>query len=920
MSQRESLSPLFNIENLRESLQAGCTVITSNLRLSRKIREAWHRDRCNREIAAWKEPTILPLESWLESCWLDLLDTAYPAALTGHCLSRHQESFLWQQVIQSDQELPPELNPDNFADLAQRGWKLVKQWQLDEKVLSPTQHAGARFLFRWGTALEKTLHSRSLISPEQRTNIVLQGFEQKALPRQPVIVLVGFQTLPPLYLALLNLATDKLVHHQPTSVASTCYQLSAEDTGHEIAHAAFWARDRVSESREVRVGVVIPGLTALQCQVERIFCNVLAPDSTLPSSGYKPAPFNISAACPISEAPVVSAALKLLSLLRPELPVQDFCELLNSPFWGAADKETEIRCVAQKALLALGLHRYPPGRFRQLLHSLESDEEDCAGDSSLSYRLSRVATLQRQLPAKSSFAQWQEIFTQVLDVLGWPGTRSPDSLEYQQLEHWHNLVSTLGELDQVSTPVNAAQALGQLSELAASSPFHAENPDSQIQILGTLEAAGLSFDYLWVMNMEDRRWPEATSPHPLLPAAVQKQFGMPRANPEKELELSRQLFELFSTSAKEVVFSYSRREGDITLKPSVFLANIAETRTTSVDTLHPWWPVLLQSGELEIVEDSFGPAYNSQDHKLAGGSRFLADQAQCPFNAFARWRLGAEPLPEPETGLSPAWRGILVHSSMERFWRDISNSQTLKDLSIPQRQQYLEYAIRGAMHSLFRQQAGLIIEADIGHRLLELERCRLGKLLSSWLSLENERQPFQVAHSELRTELTLGGYLLNLRLDRVDRLEEGELAIIDYKTGRAGIGVLTGERLLETQLPLYALAMKASTGETPAVVCYARINLRKMGFDGLAEQSDLLQNCRELASIGLPETWDETLAAWHSSLEQIAVEIQQGCAEVAFYSGDAFRYGSDLIPLNRWPDLVRLDRYRKSSQVSRGAG
>src|SRR5690606_28153386 len=231
----------------------------------------------------------------------------------------------------------------------------------------------------------------------------------------------------------------------------------------------------------------------------------------------------------------------------------------------------------------------------------------------LSQRLAKLATLQRTQKKNQSFQQWRDIFATSLDILGWPGQRSPDSLEYQQLQHWQELLTNFACMDRVAPPVSIDEALKRLTTLAAETVFHPQTPDARIQILGVLEAAGLEFDYLWVMNMDDRRWPEATSPHPLLPVSLQRQLAMPRACPERELSLSRQLFELFTRSATEVIFSYSKRDGDIHLQPSALLNGIADIDLPAIDSAHPWQDIIANNGELEIVDDSLAPPFAPLD-------------------------------------------------------------------------------------------------------------------------------------------------------------------------------------------------------------------------------------------------------------------------------------------------------------------
>ncbi len=110
-------------------------------------------------------------------------------------------------------------------------------------------------------------------------------------------------------------------------------------------------------------------------------------------------------------------------------------------------------------------------------------------------------------------------------------------------------------------------------------------------------------------------------------------------------------------------------------------------------------------------------------------------------------------------------------------------------------------------------------------------------------------------------------------------------------------------------MPLYALALRESGGEIPAAVTYGKINIRKTGFDGLAENGELIRGCQSLAKKSLPESWEETLQEWQTRLEALGREIATGRADVIFYTNEAVRYGTDLLPLNRWPDLERLSNH-----------
>ncbi|KJS08935.1 MAG: hypothetical protein VR73_04080 [Gammaproteobacteria bacterium BRH_c0] len=911
-------NPLFDIAPLRHRINAGCLILTPNLRLARKIREAWDIDCQQDGQATWAAPRIMALESWLQDLWLELVDAAWPAALTGTPIKPSQELWLWEQCIatSSDDHVP--LHPRSFAELAQRGWQLVRQWQVPLAELQNSHHEGAKTLLRWGLAWEQQLADRQLVSAAQRSAIVLDGLQQGAVATVDAICLVGFQSLSPLYQAVLDTASSDLEQFQAGARNSDIKHHIAGDIDSEIASAARWAAAQAAANPNARIGVVVPDLAQLRAKVERIFLHHIDPSWCWPDSAYRPLPFNISATTPLADAPVVKAALELLQLNRPQLAAQDICQLLNNPFWGRAQAEGPLRSRAVVAVLDYSQPTLSTGLLRRLISEMESllstdgNSKSSSKPASLAMRLTQLADSLRRQPGKLPFRRWREVFEAQLNSLGWPGERPLNSLEYQQWEHWQDLLDEFEQLDRVADGVASDSALQQLQRLAANSGFQAQTPDAQIQILGTLEAAGLHFSHLWVMQMDDRHWPTATEPHPLLPVAMQRALSMPRASPQRELILSNSLFTLFCASADDVVFSHASQEGDVHFQPAALLAGLPVFTAPPENAIHPWMTSIGAARQLEIIEDSTGPALQPLTAPLRGAAGFIAAQANCPFNAFATYRLGAEPLQTPSMGLSHMDRGNLLHYSLEAFWRELTGLDALGALTEAEREQRLTSAIESAFVRFLRHSP--LSAVELGERYLYIEQQRIRHLLLEWLNSELARASFTVEALERACELDLGGFLLRVRIDRLDRLADGSQVIIDYKTSTPAIGSLAGERLTEPQLALYALA----TGEPLAAVGYGLVNARIVGFEGIATDGQMIPGAKPLTRIGLDGDWKSALDKWRNQLIEIKNEILEGQAAVVFYSKSAQLYGAALEPLNRWPEQERIARLKAGEQAATG--
>jgi probable DNA repair protein len=414
-----------------------------------------------------------------------------------------------------------------------------------------------------------------------------------------------------------------------------------------------------------------------------------------------------------------------------------------------------------------------------------------------------------------------------------------------------------------------------------------------LEVMGPLEAAGAEFDALWVLGMNDDVWPPAARPNPLLPAETQRRARSANASAEVQLEFAAVVQRRLLRSAPAVVFSYASAEGDRPLRGSPLLRHLPPASGLPTPS-----PTLAESrcatGRIEALDDHLAPPVPAGT-ALAGGTALLRAQALCPAWAFYRYRLGARALAEPVAGLTAADRGTLLHRAMEQLWRG-RDSAAMAALGAAGRQAAASAAATAAL-------AGFAEGRDLPlpPRYAALECDHLARLLAEWLDLELTRpQPFMVAACERPGRVDIEGLLVEVKLDRLDRLADGRLVLLDYKTGGdAKVSAWQGERIAEPQLPVYATW--AMTEDIPAQVAFARVRPGDCAFVGLGaagQPEDLLPGVKAA------DDWPATLQAWHEAIGAIAGEIRAGEAAVSF--ADPFDEGDlkycDVLPLLRLPE------------------
>jgi RecB family exonuclease len=179
-------------------------------------------------------------------------------------------------------------------------------------------------------------------------------------------------------------------------------------------------------------------------------------------------------------------------------------------------------------------------------------------------------------------------------------------------------------------------------------------------------------------------------------------------------------------------------------------------------------------------------------------------------------------------------------------------------------------------HGLRRATA--ISVTDWEQAYVDLQRARLAGLLNPWLDLELDREPFTVKFSEEESrDVHIGPLRLNLRVDRVDMTEEGEV-IIDYKTGGAKSAQWQSERPDEPQLPLYAVLSNAAQPETPlADIAFAQIRAGKeMAFESFTRKITANKETSKRRDISL----EDQLVEWRRILEDLATAFHRGDSQV----------------------------------------
>jgi RecB family exonuclease len=173
------------------------------------------------------------------------------------------------------------------------------------------------------------------------------------------------------------------------------------------------------------------------------------------------------------------------------------------------------------------------------------------------------------------------------------------------------------------------------------------------------------------------------------------------------------------------------------------------------------------------------------------------------------------------------------------------------------------------------------IREEMPSRYLELEAVRLTRLISEWLAYEQRRVDFEVLGTEIEKTLDIAGLSLDLRLDRLDRLNDGSQLVIDYKTGDVSPKAWDSDRPEDVQLPLYA-GFGIDQEERLGGLAFAKIRPGDMCFEGkVGDAAATLDNSLKGTSSLVKYRLElDQLLDWRKTIERLAGEFLSGRADV----------------------------------------
>ncbi|MBA2649019.1 MAG: PD-(D/E)XK nuclease family protein [Legionella sp.] len=801
-------------------MSRGAALITPNNRLSKELLHDYFQQQSRPTML---KPYCMPFDQMLEHEYNVLTfktaDLIHPTLL-NYQLCLH----LWRKIIKSTSNIA--FN-EGLLKAVIESWVYCEQWQLEAEHHSFNYTAQTQQFQQWWKAFNEHLKHVNAITQYQLIPILIRnlGFFQK------IIIWVCFDEFTPQQIALQQALTREGIEQYAYDLNKKCSQTTlfkACDTKEEYQQLIGWLQIRI-QAGDKKIGVVVPKLQQEALPLERLLKN-----------HFEASVFNLYLGQTLGAYHLVAHALTWIKLDTTMLTAHEVALLLQSPYLAHAEDEFYGRSQCLQDNKLLQEQNLPIQRL-------------CSELTPYAPKLGTLLSSLKAYPKEASLQEWILLFQARLQSMGFPGEAVLSSENYQCLMRFTTLFDEFRQLTFLTSKFMFDEALEAFCCLINTTTFQAQKKEATIQVSGLLEASGCAFDSLWITGLTDEALPQKTKLSAFINPQIQRQLQMPHSTHHRELLFAQQILDRLQGSCPNVIFSYPRMQGERQNLPCSLMRNH-----------HAYTPIVftaLPLSELLIREENYQLPLKTCEFTQAG-SALLANQAKCPFKAFAEHRLHAKAPMNNSDGLNPQERGQIIHKVMELLWRQLGSQEKLIQMPTATLEQHVESAIQSTLLPLKQS-----YPSSFTSPIEQVEFARLKNLVFSTLEWEKQRPPFEIAAIEQTYIFRLADLNFKVRVDRLDTVNDSKW-LIDYKSSIPSSKPWNEDRPKEPQLLLYSLL-----DEQINTLFFMQLKSGKINFCGISEES---LDIPGITTLKKEQHWSQVKLNWQQQLTSLAFEFQQG--------------------------------------------
>ncbi len=886
--------------HLAAALSAGQTLVVPTAQRATALRLGFAARQLAAGHRVFRTADVRSLSGWLRGQSPRRTD-ARPLRHLG----ASEEWLLWREAVAEAAARLSLPAAAGLVDAVRQSATLLYEWCIAPESLLRAGTPEAMLLYESLVAMDARLQDRSAAA-SWRT---LQQLAADPPGRMPLFA--GFTSHTPARAALLAAWGQRGSVAPPPAAAFAAAPASfapAADPGQELMLVARWCGERLRATPGARLLVVVPDLARRRSEVRRVFDTQLDPGylyraATAPEAAV----YALEGGQALHSYAPIAAGLSTLRLLMQPVELSEASQWLRGGSWPQPD-------TALRARLDVWLRSVVPPRLNaeQLLRALRS-----APPGLLAHADAVAAVIRRALDAlgggpRVPLGEWSARFARVFAIfdLTARAARQRSSHTQQVLQRLDELLQECAGLPPAFGQFDALEALSLFTQLLMRTRFEPATGDAAVVVTASFADPILRYDGIWVSGLHAGTLPEHARYDPFIPAALQREAGIIAADAAALVGQAQRALATLCRSSHEFIVSAPAHADDLELAASPLLAPYTAHRYDGPS--HPDGDVahaIRAARSIERYEDEPGLPW-TDGVPLPAGTRAIELQSRCPFRAYAQLRLGADPLEAPVPGITPRERGRMLHRALELLWQGLGGSvalaaaradQSLPDLINAGVAQAAEEILQGADPD-GADDAAFSIAADatglqqLRRAAISRELGRAGRLISALCEVEVARAPFVIQELETAHRVQVAGALINVRIDRVDRLDDGTHAILDYKSGRAVTPDWEVERTTHPQLLVYLLA----AGVPVSALAVAHLDPKSVVFKGIGDQDGRLPGIKGGGD------WAAQQSAWRQQVAELA--------------GDFVRGQASVDPAQRACDYCHLHAFCRIADVRAGPG
>ena len=329
-------------------------------------------------------------------------------------------------------------------------------------------------------------------------------------------------------------------------------------------------------------------------------------------------------------------------------------------------------------------------------------------------------------------------------------------------------------------------------------PFTGE-PLRGLQIMGLLETRSLDFENVVILSMNERVFPRRRSINSFIPNYMRRAYGMSTIE-QQEAIVSYNFFRLLNRSSQVTLIYDSSAQKMGSSEPSRYITQLEKVYGRQLQYVDMSLHVETSPAiSIQVPADGRGTLRTRYTSALDGGGKCLSASAinkfiNCPMMFYMHYVQGLNEDSDTGDFMDYGTFGSIIHDTLS----DCYGGDTQRLVNNEYIQQFMTSKLEAAVIRNIKKIYLHVPEEELDRdtRPLRGEAFMLIDTISSYvqfvlnhdLDLISREGPFTVLECERQHRLTpleMGGVKFNFTYtpDRVDRLQNGIVRIVDYKTG-----------------------------------------------------------------------------------------------------------------------------------------